>query len=334
MRHFLSSDDLTPEEQAVLIDRAIEMKLDLKQVGPRVLEGCAVGLIFEKPSTRTRIAFEAAVFELGGHPITLRAEELQLDRGESLGDTAKVLSGYLAAIVLRTFGQERLEAMAETSTIPVVNALSDLEHPCQALADVMTIAENFDKLSRVNVAYLGDGNNVCHSLLLAGAKAGFGKIVAACPKGFEPIEPIVERAAAIGMETGCKIRVTNDPVKAATGAQVIYTDVWTSMGREAEQEVRRQVFKDYRIGPELLTHAGEDAIVMHCLPAHREEEIASEVMDGPRSVIWEQAANRLPAQKALLEWLLTLDGSGSRAVRRAANARRERERDKDGRRVR
>jgi ornithine carbamoyltransferase len=333
MRHFLSSDDLTPEEQAVLIDRAIEMKLDLQQVGPRVLEGCAVGLIFEKPSTRTRIAFEAAVFELGGHPITLRAEELQLDRGESLGDTAKVLSGYLAAIVLRTFGQERLEAMAETSTIPVVNALSDLEHPCQALADVMTVAENFDDLSKVNVAYLGDGNNVCHSLLLAGAKAGIGKIVAACPKGFEPIEPIVERAAAIGMETGTRIRVTNDPVKAATGAHVIYTDVWTSMGQETEQEVRRQVFKDYHIGPELLELAAADAIVMHCLPAHREEEIASEVMDGPRSVIWEQAANRLPAQKALLEWLLTLDGSGSRAARRAA-AGRKTPKDKDGRRVR
>jgi ornithine carbamoyltransferase len=307
MRHFLSSDDLTPAEQAVVINRAIEFKNSSRMIS-RVLEGCAVGLIFEKPSTRTRIAFETAVFELGGHPIALNAQELQLDRGESLEDTAKVLSGYLSAIVLRTFGQERLDALAETSTIPVVNALSDLEHPCQALADVMTVAECFDDLSQVTIAYLGDGNNVCHSLLLAGAKAGIGKIIAACPDGFQPIEPIVERAAAIGMETGCKIRVTSDPAKASKGAQVLYTDVWTSMGQEEEKEHRRQVFQDYQVSYELLSSASPDAVVMHCLPAHREEEISTEVMDGPRSVIWQQAANRLPAQKALLEWLVTLDG--------------------------
>jgi ornithine carbamoyltransferase len=316
MRHFLSSDDLTPEEQAVLIDRAIEMKNSSRMIS-RVLEGCSVGLIFEKPSTRTRIAFETAVFELGGHPIAIQAHDLQLDRGESLEDTAQVLSGYLSAIVLRTFGQERLDALAETSTIPVVNALSDLEHPCQALADVMTVQECFDDLSKVTVAYLGDGNNVCHSLLLAGAKAGIGKIIAACPKGFEPIEPIVERAAAIGMETGCKIRVTNDPAKAARGANVLYTDVWTSMGQEEEKESRRQVFQDYNINSRVLDSASPDAVVMHCLPAHREEEISTEVMDGPRSVIWQQAANRLPAQKALMEWLLTLDRAekGGRRVR-------------------
>lgn len=316
MRHFLSSDDVTPAEQAVLIDRAIEMKNSSRMIS-RVLEGCSVGLIFEKPSTRTRIAFETAVFELGGHPIALQAHDLQLDRGESLEDTAQVLSGYLSAIVLRTFGQERLDALAETSTIPVVNALSDLEHPCQALADVMTVQECFDDLSDVTIAYLGDGNNVCHSLLLAGAKAGFGKIIAACPKGFEPIEPIVERAAAIGMETGCKIRVTNDPGKAAKGAHVLYTDVWTSMGQEGESQARRKVFQDYNINSEVLESASPDAVVMHCLPAHRDEEISTEVMDGPRSVIWQQAANRLPAQKALMEWLLTLDRA-----------------EKDGRRVR
>ncbi len=316
MRHFLSSDDVTPAEQAVLIDRAIEMKNSSRMIS-RVLEGCSVGLIFEKPSTRTRIAFETAVFELGGHPIALQAHDLQLDRGESLEDTAQVLSGYLSAIVLRTFGQERLDALAETSTIPVVNALSDLEHPCQALADVMTVQECFDDLSKVTVAYLGDGNNVCHSLLLAGAKAGIGKIIAACPTGFEPIEPIVERAAAIGMETGCKIRVTNDPAKAARGANVLYTDVWTSMGQEEEKEARRQVFQDYNINSQVLDSASPDAVVMHCLPAHREEEISTEVMDGPRSVIWQQAANRLPAQKALMEWLMTLDRA-----------------EKDGRRVR
>ncbi len=333
MRHFLSSDDLSPAEQAVLIDRAIEMKQTAPGVGSRVLEGCSVGLIFEKPSTRTRIAFEAAVFELGGHPIALRAEELQLDRGETLEDTAKVLSGYLAAIVLRTFGQERLDALAETSTIPVVNALSDLEHPCQALADVMTIMENFSDPSNVTVAYLGDGNNVCHSLLLAGAKAGIGKIIAACPKGFEPIEPIVERAAAIGVETGCRIRVMNDPAKATKGAQVLYTDVWVSMGQEEEQQMRRRVFQDYRLSSQLLAGASPDAVVMHCLPAHRDEEIASDVMDGPRSVIWEQAANRLPAQKALLEWLVTQDLGGPRPPA-SSNNKTQKEKDKDGRRVR
>ncbi|HEX2054078.1 MAG TPA: ornithine carbamoyltransferase [Actinomycetota bacterium] len=331
MRHFLSSDDVTPEEQGELIERAIAMKKG-PRTGSQVLEGCSVGLIFEKPSTRTRIAFEAAVFELGGHPITLRAQDLQLDRGETLEDTAKVLSGYLSAIVLRTFGQERLDALAETSTIPVVNALSDLEHPCQALADVMTIAENFDDLSKVTVTYLGDGNNVCHSLLLAGAKAGVGRIVAACPKGFEPIEPIVERAAAIGVETGTRIKVTNDPEKAAKGTDVLYTDVWVSMGQEEEHQIRRQVFRNYMLSTELVAAASDDVVVMHCLPAHREEEIASEVMDGPHSVIWEQAANRLPAQKALLEWLLSLDSAGGRTRARARSDGHNQ--DKGGRRVR
>lgn len=332
MRHFLSSDDVTPIEQAALISRAIEMKKAGPGGGPRLLEGRSVGLIFEKPSTRTRIAFEAAVFELGGHPIALRAQELQLDRGETLEDTAKVLSGYLSAIVLRTFGQERLDALAETSTIPVVNALSDLEHPCQALADVMTMAETFSDLSQVKVAYLGDGNNVCHSLLLAGAKAGIGKIVAACPTGFEPIEPIVERAAAIGAETGTRIKITNDPVRAAGQAHVLYTDVWTSMGQENEHQARRQVFRDYRLSPEMLADAAGDAVVMHCLPAHRDEEIASEVMDGPQSVIWQQAANRLPAQKALLEWLLTLEGNGPASG--SGRGAEEEPKQKDGRRVR
>ena len=333
MRHFLSSDDLSPAEQAVLIERAIEMKKQPRGAGPRVLEGRSVGLIFEKPSTRTRIAFEAAVFELGGHPISLRAQELQLDRGESLEDTAKVLSGYLSAIVLRTFGQERLDALAETSTVPVVNALSDLEHPCQALADVMTIRERFPDPSKVTVAYLGDGNNVCHSLMLAGAKAGIGRIISACPKGFEPIEPIVERAAAIGIETGSRIKVTNDPAKAARGAHVLYTDVWISMGQEEEQEVRRKVFQDYRLSSQVLAEAAPDAVVMHCLPAHRDEEIASDVMDGPRSVIWEQAANRLPAQKALLEWLVTLDEAAAEGRRARSNSKSERDKDPHGRRV-
>lgn len=302
MRHLLSSDDVTPREQAALVARAIEMKAGRSPGG--LFSGSCVGLLFEKPSTRTRIAFEVAVVEMGGHPVALRGQDLQIERGETLEDTARVLSGYLSALVIRTFGQDRLEAVAEASSIPVINALSDLEHPCQALADIMTIQEHFADLSRVNLVYLGDGNNVCHSLMLAGAKAGLCSVEAACPAGFEPIEPIIERAQSIGEETGCRVGVSNDP-SAARGAQVLYTDVWTSMGREREQEQRRKVFKDFSLTPQLLELAAPDAVVMHCLPAHRGEEISAEVIDGPSAVIWEQAANRLPVHKAVLEWLLS-----------------------------
>ncbi|MGQ0678511.1 MAG: ornithine carbamoyltransferase [Actinomycetota bacterium] len=308
MRHFLSSDDVSAQEQAALINRAVDMKRN--RAGRKLLQGGSVGLLFEKPSTRTRIAFEAAVVELGGHPIVLRAGDLQLDRGESLEDTARVISSYLSALVIRTFGQDRIDAVAEAASIPVINALSDLEHPCQALTDVMTMSERFPDLSQVRLVYLGDGNNVCHSLLLAGAKAGLGSIEAACPPGFEPIEPIIERAQAIGVQTGCRVSVSNDPQQAAAGARVLYTDVWTSMGQEPEQDQRRQAFRDYSLTPELLAGAAGDAIVMHCLPAHRGEEISAEVIDGSASVVWEQAANRLPVHKAVLEWLLTAGRKG------------------------
>lgn len=304
----MSSDDVNPEEQAALIARAIEMK-KVRTRG-KVLQGSSVGLLFEKPSTRTRIAFEAAVVELGGHPIVLRAGDLQIDRGETLEDTARVLSAYLGALVIRTFGQDRIEALAEAGSIPVINALSDLEHPCQALTDIMTISENFPDLSKVDVVYLGDGNNVCHSLMLAGAKAGLKSFEAACPPGFEPIEPIIERAEAIGAETGCRIKVSNDPHGAAAGAHVLYTDVWTSMGQESENEHRKRVFQDYALSSELVQLAAKNAVVMHCLPAHRGEEIAAEVLDGPAAVVWEQAANRLPVHKAVLEWSLASGPKG------------------------
>lgn len=308
MRHFISSDDVNPEEQAGLIARAIEMK-NTRARG-KALHQASVGLLFEKPSTRTRIAFEAAVVELGGHPVSLRAGDLQIDRGETLEDTARVLSAYLAALVIRTFGQDRIEAFAEASSIPVINALSDLEHPCQALADIMTIAENFPDLSKVNLVYLGDGNNVCHSLMLAAAKAGLRSFEAACPSGFEPIEPIIDRAQAIGADTGCRITVSNDPQQASTGAHVLYTDVWTSMGQESENEHRKKVFQDYSLTSDLVRLAATDAIVMHCLPAHRGEEISAEVMDGRAAVVWDQAANRLPVHKAVLEWLLAAGRKG------------------------
>jgi len=312
MRHFLSSADVTVDEQRALIARAIDLKQSRAALA-RPLAGKSVGLIFEKPSTRTRVSFEAAIFELGGNAIALRSDELQLGRGETLQDTGTVLSRYLAGIVMRTFGQDRLEEVAEMATIPVINALSDMEHPCQALADVMTITERFDDLSQVRLAYLGDGNNVCHSLLLAGAKAGFAEIRVAAPKGFEPIEPIVEMAAQIGEETGCRIEVTSDPSAAAKGAHVLYTDVWTSMGQDQERDTRLKAFEGFQISNDRLAEAAPDAIVLHCLPAHRGEEIAGDVIDGLQSAVWDQAENRLHTQKALLEFLI---GSRRRSPRK------------------
>ena len=314
--HFLSSDDITSEQQAQLIKRAIELK---KQRGAHAmpLMGRSVGLIFEKPSTRTRVSFETAVTELGGSALVLRSDELQLGRGETIEDTGRVLSRYLHAIAIRTFGQDRLETLADASTVPIVNALSDLEHPCQALADVMTIQERFSDPRSVHLTYLGDGNNVCHSLLLAGAKAGYGRISVACPSGFEPIEPILERADSIAEETGSTIDVSNDPIAASKGANVLYTDVWTSMGQEDEMAQRLESFKGFEVSSARLADADADAIVLHCLPAHRGEEIEADVIDGPSSAVWDQAENRLHVQKALLEWLVqpSKTGPGSRAKR-------------------
>ncbi|MGH2704022.1 MAG: ornithine carbamoyltransferase [Actinomycetota bacterium] len=303
LRHLLSSADLSVAEQASLVDRARELKAS-RGVHPRPLEGRSVGVLFEKPSTRTRVSFEVALVELGAHPVALRGNELQLGRGETVEDTARVFSRYLHGLVVRTFGQDRLAALASASSVPVVNALTDLEHPCQALADILTIAERFDDLARVDVAYLGDGNNVCHSLLLAGALAGLHSITVASPPGYEPEEAIVERAAAIGGETGTRIRVTEAPGDASASAHVLYTDVWASMGQEAERQARLEAFQGYQVSSARLADADPSAIVLHCLPAHRGEEIATEVIDGPSSAVWDQAENRLHAQKALLEWLL------------------------------
>lgn len=309
IRHFLSSDDLTVAEQAALIDRALELK---KSRGgrERPLEGRSIALVFEKPSTRTRVSFEAGIYELGGNPITLRTDELQLGSGsETIEDTARFLSRVVHGIVLRTFGQDRLQRLASASSVPVINALSDLEHPCQALADVMTIAERFGQPNQVNVTYLGDGNNVCHSLLLASAKAGFARVAVATPEGYEPADAIVARAAEIGRSTGTAIEVSNDPVSACKGAGVLYTDVWASMGQESERTARLAAFAGFTLSSERLAGAAPNAVVMHCLPAHRGEEIEAEVIDGPASVVWDQAENRLHAQKALLEWLAGSHGA-------------------------
>jgi ornithine carbamoyltransferase len=302
MRHYLSVDDLTATELFDLLDLAGALKADRRAHG-RALDGRSIALIFEKPSTRTRVSFEVGVASLGGHPLALSSSELQLGRGETIEDTGRVLSRYCEAIVLRTFGQERLEALAAGATVPVVNSLSDYEHPCQILADLLTVIEKKGEPTGRTLAYLGDGNNVAHSLLLGGAMLGM-HVRVATPTGFEPIPQVVERAGEIASETGGSTEVGNDPLTAVNGADILYTDVWASMGQEREHAERVLVFTPFRIDAEKLSLAADDAIVMHCLPAHRGEEITDEVIDGPHSVVWDQAENRLHTQKALLLWLL------------------------------
>ena len=262
-------------------------------------------MIFEKPSTRTRVSFEIAISSAGGHPVSLSSSELQLGRGETVEDTGRVLSRYVDAIVLRTFEQERLELLAGSADVPVVNALSDFEHPCQCLADLLTISEVKGELAGRTLTFLGDGNNVTHSLLLGGAKVGM-HVRAATPPGFEPIPQVVQRATDIANETGGSVLVTHDPLDAARDADVLYTDVWASMGQEAEADERALVFPAYALDRTKLEVAKPDVTVMHCLPAHRGQEIAAEVIDGPHSVVWDQAENRMHTQKALLLWLLGL----------------------------
>jgi ornithine carbamoyltransferase len=301
-RHFLVDDDITADEQTAILDEADRMKKD--PFAARPLEGPrSVAVVFEKPSTRTRLSFDAGIAELGGHPIIIDASSTQLGRGETIEDTAQVLSRYVAAIVIRTFGQDRIEHLADASGVPVVNALTDYAHPCQALADLQTIREKKGGLTGVTLAYLGDGNNMAHSLMLAGALAGMHVRVAS-PPGFEPIDQVVRRATEIGERTGGTVSVSNDALEGAAGADVLYTDVWASMGQEAEAASRLLVFQPYALDARAVEAADDDVIVMHCLPAHRGEEIAAEVIDGPHGVVFDQAENRLHAQKALLAFLL------------------------------
>jgi len=304
-RHFLSVDDLDAPELSTLLDRSAAVKASPRDVADH-LAGTAVAMIFEKPSTRTRVSFEVAISSTGGHPLALSSAELQLGRGETIEDTGRVLSRYVDAIVLRTFGQDRLEGLARTASVPIVNALSDLEHPCQCLADLLTIREHKGNLAGLVLAYVGDGNNVAHSLLLGGAKMGMAVRVAT-PPGYEPIPQVVERAAEIGRTTGGSVEVLHDPATACSGADVLYTDVWASMGQEAETAERARVFGPYRIDQAAVDLAKPDCIVLHCLPAHRGQEITDEVIDGPHSVVWDQAENRMHTQKALLLWLMGRD---------------------------
>ncbi|WP_261558415.1 ornithine carbamoyltransferase [Frankia tisae] len=303
-RHFLLDTDLTSAEQAAVLDIADELKARRRAPGPadRPLAGRSVALLFEKPSTRTRLSFDVGVAELGGHPVVIDAASTQLGRGETIEDTAAVLSRYVDAIVVRTFAQERLERLAAAASVPVVNALSDHAHPCQALADLQTIRERRGRLAGLTLTYLGDGNNVAHSLLLAGALAGM-RVHVASPPGYEPFEQVVRHANEIGAATGGEALVMHDALEAAAGADVLYTDVWASMGQEGESDSRSLVFQPYRLDEKALEAARPDALVMHCLPAHRELEITAAVLDGPQSVVFDQAENRLHAQKALLSLL-------------------------------
>jgi ornithine carbamoyltransferase len=299
-RHFLRVNDWAPDELLQVLDLAERLKARQRErVEHRHLEGRTLGMIFQKPSTRTRVSFEVGMFQLGGTALYLAAGDLQLGRGETIKDTAHVLSRYLDGIMIRTYAQADVDKLAEHADIPVINGLTDEFHPCQALADVMTIRERLGTFEGVRVAYLGDGNNVCHSLMVACAKLGM-HFVAATPPGYEPSREVVRWAEAAAEESGASVELLQDPRTAAKDADVLYTDVWTSMGQDEEREQRLFDLVAYRIDDGLVGLASGRAIVLHCLPAHYGEEITEDVLYGPSSAVWDQAENRLHAQKALM----------------------------------
>jgi len=302
-RHFLRDDDLSPSEQAEVLDLASTMKAD--RYGQRPLAGpVSVAVLFDKPSLRTRFSFDVGITELGGHPVVVDTQVTHFGRGETLADAARVLSRYVGAIVLRTFGDDRLAEVASGATVPVINALTDGFHPCQVLADLFTVRERFGGTQGRILAYVGDAaNNMAHSYLLGGATAGMHVRVSG-PPPHVPDPAIVAAAERIAAATGGSVTVLVDPVAAVSGADVVATDTWTSMGQEGDGLDRHGPFLPYQVNKELLAQAKPEAIVLHCLPAHRGEEITDEVMDGPASAIFDQAENRLHAQKALLTWLL------------------------------
>ncbi|HSJ10997.1 MAG TPA: ornithine carbamoyltransferase [Longimicrobiales bacterium] len=296
-RDFLSIDDYTREELLELLDLAHRMKRG--EYRERPLDGMTLAMIFEKSSTRTRVSFEVGAFQLGGHALFLSSRDIQLGRGEPIRDMARVLSRYVDGIMIRTFGQDTLEELAKFATVPVINGLTDLLHPCQIMADVMTIQENFGMdVSSRKVAWIGDGNNMAHSWLNAAYRLGF-ELRLACPEGYRPDPDILERA-----RSGATILLTSDPQEAIEGADVVNTDVWTSMGQEAETQARLEAFAGYQVDDALMARAAGNAIFLHCLPAHRGEEVSDEVIEGARSRVFDEAENRLHAQKAIMARLM------------------------------
>ncbi|WP_108670140.1 ornithine carbamoyltransferase [Peribacillus acanthi] len=299
-KDFLSMQDMTKDKIHSLLNLAMLIKRKFILGEAFVpLKGKTLGMIFEKSSTRTRVSFEVGMLQLGGHALFLSGKELQLGRGETISDTAQVLSQYLDGIMIRTFEHKKVQELAKYASIPVINGLTDYDHPCQALADLLTIQEIKGELKGLKIAYVGDGNNMAHALMMAAAKTGMDFTIA-CPKEYVPSEEVVKHSVEAGQISGSNIVVTEDPIEAVKEADIIYSDVWTSMGQEQENEVRLKAFEGYQINENLVKYAKEDYIFMHCLPAHREEEVSSGVIDGPNSVIFHQAGNRLHAQKALL----------------------------------
>ncbi len=303
-RDFLTIHGWSRDELTKALDLADEQKAQMK-AGQLVqpLRGKTLGMIFAKASTRTRLSFEVGMFQLGGHALFLSGNDLQLRRGESIPDTARVFSRYVDGIMIRTFAQADVEELAAWASIPVINGLTDLHHPCQILADLMTIREKKGTLSGLKLAFVGDGNNMAHSLMEGGAKFGM-HVVIACPEGYDPDPAIVARARQDALASGARIEVVHDAREAAAGADVVYTDVWASMGQEAEAAARKAVFAPFQVNSPLMDLAHGDAIFMHCLPAHRGEDVTDAVIDGPQSVVFDEAENRLHAQKALLTLLI------------------------------
>lgn len=301
-KDLLSLWDLSSKEIESLIALAIELKKgDALHFQP--LAGKTLGMIFEKHSTRTRVSFEVGMYQLGGHALFLSNQDIQLGRGESIPDTARVLSEYVNGIMIRTFEQQKIIQLAEYASVPVINGLSDDYHPCQALADLLTIYELKGRMKDISLAYIGDGNNVAHSLIIVATKMGMN-IRVATPPSYEPNEWVVKKAKELAKQTGATILITHDPYEAVKGVDVVYTDVWASMGQEDENDTRKQIFSPYQVNGPLMSIANKDAIFLHCLPAHRGEEVTSDVIDGPQSKVFHQAGNRLHVQKALLVALL------------------------------
>ncbi|AXN40179.1 ornithine carbamoyltransferase [Peribacillus butanolivorans] len=304
-KDFLTMKESTPTAIADLLKLAQTIKAKL-QAGEEYtpLKGKTLGMIFEKSSTRTRVSFEVGMMQLGGHALFLSGNDLQIGRGESISDTAKVLSEYIDGIMIRTFEHEKIMELSENASIPVINGLTDLAHPCQVMADFLTIIELKGQLKGLKMSYIGDGNNVAQSLMVGCAKMGMDFSIG-CPDNYKPDVDVVAYSQKVAKENGCEIVVTNSAVEAIKDADIVYSDVWTSMGQEIENSIRLEAFKDYQINSELVKHAKDNYIFMHCLPAHREEEVTAEVIDGPNSVVFHQAGNRLHAQKAVLVDLMS-----------------------------